>query len=145
MLADELSSWNHASLQMTYRSVWSCCEQVLLIITHSSLERECFRPAGVHLSPASEWLSHLCDSWGTRSIPLSSQLCIFPISPTRHCEHSPRSRPCPSALVSSQLSCSEDSRALSLTLTFSLGPWPKFPTVCWVFHSHLKPHVSYIE
>lgn len=91
------------------------------------------------LSP--EWLSLFCDSCSTCSIQLSCRLRIFLISPTRHCGHSPRSRPCPLALVSSQLSCTEDFQALSLTLTFSLGPCPKFPAAWWVFHTHPKLHM----
>ena len=91
------------------------------------------------LSP--EWLSLFCDSRSTCSILLSCQLRIFLISPTRHCGHSARSRPCPFGLVSSQLSCTEDFQALSLTLTFSPGPCPKFPAAWWVFHTHPKLHV----
>lgn len=144
-LAGELSSWNHASLQWLIEAAWSYCEQVLLIITHSSLERECFRSAVVNLSPFSEWLSCLGDSCGTCYILLSSQLCIFLISPTRHCRHSPRSSPCPSALVHLSSVAWKIFQAMSLTLTFSLVPWPEFPTACWVFHSHLKLHVSNIE
>lgn len=124
--------------------MWSCWEQVLPMITRSSLERECFHSAGVYLLPFSESLSHLCDSSGTCYILLSSPLYIFLISPTRHCRHSPRSRPCPSALVSSWLACTEDFHAISLILTFPLSPWPEFPTACWAFHTRLKLHVSNI-
>lgn len=125
--------------------MWSCWEQVLPMITRSSLERECFHSAGVYLSPFSESLSHLCDSSATCYILLSSPLYIFLISPTRHCGHSPRSRPCPSALVSSWLACTEDFHTISLILTFPLSPGPEFPTACWAFHTRLKLHMSNIE
>lgn len=48
----------------------------------------------------------------------------------------------PSALDSPQLSCTEEFQAIFLTFIFPLGLWPEFPTACWVFHSHLKLHVS---
>ena len=47
MLAGELSTRITHRFKWLKAAVWSCCEKVLPIITHSSLEGECFRSASV--------------------------------------------------------------------------------------------------
>ena len=99
-----------------------------------------FPPCWCKLSPISEWLSHYVTHVALATSCLAVSCASFPL--LLDIVGTPHGQVHPSALVSPQLSCTEDFQAIFLTFIFPLGPWPEFLAACLVFHSHLKLHVS---
>lgn len=129
LLAGELSSQNHASLLMVYRS------QLVLLWAgpahyHSLLLKECVRSVGIRLSPFSEWLSHFGDSCGTCQIMLSGQLCTF-LSAVLDIVGIPKVQPLP--LCSGFISALVHWRFSNRISNFDFSPWP----LTWISNSLL--------